>query len=321
MKLKRYILLGILPALLLPVMLNADKYSGEIFQMAPGVANLAMGNTGYTNPDNIAASWWNPALLALPGAKGVELMHSEQFEGLMQFNHFAAVLGSRNRLGMVITHIGINDIALTGLENDSLPPSPDNQPYIRKTVNNNDLMAYFGIAASQSENLYLGITPKLAYRSLAGKYGYGFGADLGLLWTISDKLTAGAVAKDFFTTQVFWQSGSQETVYPSAHLELGYNTTLPVRKIPLQIRLGAESLLEGREEAATVSAGILSADFHLGLAVQPIPQLKAMAGYDIDAPTAGLGIHVKSLSLEYAVKFSSDDDLGMSQRIAAGWRW
>jgi hypothetical protein len=321
MKPKQYIFLTLLLTALLPGLLHADKYSGEIFQMAPGVANQAMGNTGYTDANNLSAAWWNPALLGIAGARGIELMHSEQFEGLMQFNHFASTWGSGNRLGLVVTHIGINDIALTGLENDSLPPSPDNQPYVRKTVNNNDLMAYFGMGTYQSEDFFLGITPKLAYRSLAGKYGYGFGADLGLLWMIGNKLAAGAVAKDFFTTQIFWQSGSQETVYPSANLELGYYTTLPVKRIPLQIRLGAESLLEGRAEAATVKAGILSADFHVGLAVQPIPQLKAMAGYDVDAPTAGLGIYVKSLSLEYAVKFGSDTDLGMSQRIAAGWRW
>ncbi|MFO7660000.1 MAG: hypothetical protein R6V77_03720 [Candidatus Cloacimonadaceae bacterium] len=318
---KTYIILLGLAALCLPGVLSADKYAGEIFQMSPGVANQAMGNTGYTNAEAISAAWWNPALLALKGDKGIELMHAEQFEGLMQFNHISAILGSEHRLGLVITHIGIDDIAITGLENDSLPPSATNPPQVLKRVNNNDLMAYFGIATSTRDNLHIGVTPKLAYRSLAEKTGFGFGADLGMLWQMSSKLRLGAVAKDFFTTQIFWENGTNESVYPSAHVELGFETKVSSKAIPVIIRLGAETLTESRKEAATLDAGIFSADFHAGIAVLPIPQIKLMAGYDIDSITAGLGIYLKKLAVEYAIKPGSKDDLGTSQRISAGWRW
>ena len=301
--------------------LTADKYAGEIFQMAPGVSNLAMGNTGYTNAEALSAAWWNPALLALKGDKGIELMHAEQFEGLMQFNHISAVFGSEQRLGLVLTHIGIDDIAITALPNDSLPPSATNPPLVQKRVNNNDLIAYFGIGTATRDNLQIGVTPKLAYRSLAEKHGFGFGADLGVLWQISSKLKLGAVAKDFFTTQVFWENGTNEAVYPSANVEVGFETKVSSRAIPIVVRVGAETLTESRKEAATIDAGIFSADFHAGIAVQPIPQIKLMAGYDIDSITAGLGIYLKKLAVEYAVKPGSQDDLGLSQRISAGWRW
>ena len=321
MKTKTYIILLGLILLSLPCLLSATKYAGEIFYMSPGVANQAMGNTGYTNAEAISAAWWNPALLALPGQNGIELMHAEQFEGLMQFNHISTVFGAENRLGIVITHIGIDNVALTRLENDSLPPSPTNLPYVYKRVNNNDLMAYFGISSSTRENVHIGLTPKLAYRSMAEKTGFGFGADLGVLWEISDKLRLGAVAKDFFTTQIFWENNTNESVYPSLNLELGYRTEISAKKIPLQINLGTETLTEGRKEAATLDAGLISADFHAGMSVQPIPQVKLMAGYDIDSITAGLGIYLKKLSVEYAIKPGSQDDLGFSQRISAGWRW
>jgi len=321
MKLKTYIILLGLALLSLPVMLCATKYAGEIFYMSPGVANQAMGNTGFTNEEAISAAWWNPALLDLKGSKGIELMHAEQFEGLMQFNHISAILGTQNRIGLVITHIGIDNIALTRLENDSLPPSATNQPYVYKKVNNNDLMAYFGISSSCRDNLHFGITPKLAYRSLAEKTGFGFGADLGLLWEINPKLKLGLVTKDFFTTQVIWENGTNEIVYPSANLELGFRTVVSAKAIPVQINLGMESLLESRKEAATLDAGIFSADFHAGMSVMPVPQVKLMAGYDIDSITAGLGLYIRKLAIEYAIKPGSQDDLGFSQRISAGWRW
>lgn len=321
MKLKTYIMLLGLAALCLPGVLGATKYAGEIFQMSPGVANQAMGNTGITNAEAISAAWWNPALLSLQGDRGLELMHAEQFEGLMQFNHISAVLGTQNRLGLVVTHIGIDNIAITGLENDSLPPSASNPPVVLKRVNNNDLMAFFGISSSTRDNFHIGVTPKLAYRSLAQKTGFGFGADLGVLWEIGTKLKLGGVAKDFFITQMFWENGTHESVYPSAHVELGYETRITSKEIPLQIRLGAETLVEGRKSAATLDAGIFSADFHAGIAVAPIPQVKLMAGYDIDSVTAGLGIYISKLAVEYAIKPGSQDDLGYSQRISAGWRW
>jgi hypothetical protein len=321
MKPKAYIILVWTILLCLPGLMFADKYAGEIFYLSPGVANQALGNTGITNGESVSAAWWNPALLALPGNRGLELMHSQQFDGLMQFNHISAILGTHNRLGLVITHIGIDDIALTKLENDSLPPSSTNQPFVYKTVNNNDLMAYFGIARNISPVFNVGITPKLAYRSLAGKSGYGFGADLGMLWDISPQFRLGVVARDFFTTQLIWSNGTQENVLPSLNPELAYTTRVTKHRIPIRLALGAETMLEGRKKAATFNAGAFSADFHAGLAVAPIPQLKVMAGYDVNSFTAGLGIYIQKISLEYAVKPGSGDDLGLSQRVSAGWRW
>jgi len=299
----------------------ADKYAGEIFYLSPGVANQAMGNTGYTNENAISATWWNPALLALKGSNGIELMHAEQFEGLMQFNHFSAVWGKQNRMGVVITHIGIDDIGLTRLANENDSIGNSNRPYVWKHTNNNDLMAFFGISRSLSDQLHIGVTPKLAYRSLAEKTGYGFGADLGMLWQMNNSWRLGLVAKDFFSTQVIWENGTQENILPSLDAELGLRTAVSKKRIPVLVSLAVETQTDGRKEAATFSTGFLSGDLHAGIAVLPIPQLKVMAGYDADNVTAGLGIYIRKLFLEYAFKNGSQDDLGYSQRISAGWRW
>ena len=58
---KPYILLLVL---LWTLPLLATPYAGEIFRLAPGVQNQAMGSTGLSYTGSLAAGWWNPALLA-----------------------------------------------------------------------------------------------------------------------------------------------------------------------------------------------------------------------------------------------------------------
>jgi len=88
--------------LALTALLGATKYAGEIFQLSSGVQNQAMGNTGLTYGNSLAAGWWNPALLAEPGFSGVELMRVEHFEGLMQQNQLGAVFGTKTRTRSII---------------------------------------------------------------------------------------------------------------------------------------------------------------------------------------------------------------------------
>jgi len=319
-KMIKYLCLGLI-LLLLPVAGQAAKYAGEIFWLAPGVENQAMGNTGLTNERSAALVWWNPALLALEGSNALELMHAEHLDGLVQYNHLAAVWGGQNRLGTVITHIGIDDIALTRLEHPELPLSNNNRPVIWKTVSNNDLMAFVGISRSLREHLHLGVTPKLAYRSLAGKSGYGFGADVGMLWEITPSLRLGNVLRDCFTTQIVWQNGTWESVLPALHSELGYTFKVSAKEIPVQAVLGVETLSEGRQTAATVAIKPFSLDLHAGLSVQPVPELKLMTGYDADAFTTGLGLQLKQFNLNYAFRLGPEDGLGNTHRISAGWHW
>lgn len=313
-------------------LLHADKYAGEIFYMTPGVSHLAMGNTGVTDQSSLSAAWWNPALLAVPGMQGIVGMHAEEFEGLMQLNQLSYVWGGektssgspyrlQNRMGLVITHIGIDDIALTKLENDTLTISPTNRPFTWKKSSNNDLMAYFGVGISNRPNLFFGITPKLAYRNMAENTAYGFGADLGMLWMITPDLKLGTVLKDFVTTQLIWQNGTTEKSLPSLHPEISYQLSVSPKHIPVQLALGAEILSESRKAAASLDMGPFSADLHAGLGISPIPELKLMTGYDADAFTAGVSLMLKHLMLEYAIKPGSQDDLGYSQRVAAGWKW
>lgn len=306
--------------LALAALLGATKYAGEIFQLSSGVQNQAMGNTGLTYGNSLAAGWWNPALLAEPGFSGVELMRVEHFEGLMQQNQLGAVFGTKTRTSLQINHLGIDEIKLTQLENPADSLSNANRPEVWKTVGNHDVIVYGSLARSLRENLHLGLTPKLAYRSLAENSGFGIGADLGLLWDAGKGFRAAANLRDFFSTQLIWANGTHEIAIPNLDMELGYGFT-PFNEIPVHLALRAQIFAEDRGEASNVAAGPVSADLHAGIKVAPIPALNVMAGWDTDCFTAGLGVRYKALGLDFAWRNGAPDELGSSQRLSLSYTW
>lgn len=314
----RYIqILLVLLALIGP--LGATKYAGEIFSFSPGVANQAMGNTGLTYSASNAAGWWNPALLAYSNHRGVELMRSDHFEGLLTQNQISLRPGSETSIS--INHLAIDKVKLTKLEDEDAELSNENRPYIWKTVTNQDIIFYTGYGRAIKPKLYLGISPKLAYRSLAEHGGYGIGADLGALWTPAGSLLLALNLRDFFGTQILWESGEHEIAMPNVDMELGYGLKFPKYDIPMHIAVRAQAFAEERGDASSFSSSSLSADLHAGLMVQPIPALKLLAGYDVDSFTAGMGLNIHSIGINYAFKANSPDGLGYSQKIALTYSW
>lgn len=307
----------LLLVLILP--LGASKYAGEIFNFSPGVLNQAMGNTGLTYRGSIAAGWWNPALLAADTYSGVELMRSNYFEGLLHQNQISLRLGQVASVN--INHLAIDEVKLTKLEQEDEELSNDNRPYVWKTVTNQDVIVYGGFARPLRENIFVGISPKLAYRDLAQHSGYGFGADLGAYWAINNALSMGLNLRDFFGTQILWESGEHEVALPNLDLETAYGFTVLKYKIPVTLVARIQGYAEERGDASNLSSSSLSADLHGGFMVQPIPALKLMAGYDVDSFTTGLGLRLKALGLNYAFRNGSSDSLGYTQQISMSYSW
>src|SRR6056297_4139694 len=83
--------------------LAADKYAGEIFRMGAGVRNYALGNTGLTNSETAALAYWNPAFLVESTETRFELMHAEEYHGLLQYDVISARY--QDKFSLVITRI------------------------------------------------------------------------------------------------------------------------------------------------------------------------------------------------------------------------
>jgi hypothetical protein len=320
MGLFKYVLITVILLLLFTLLatdLSADKYAGEIFRIGGGVRNFALGNTGVSDYGSTALAYWNPSLLAKDNRdyNHFELMHSEEFMGEVTYDIFSAVWGSETRYSFVLSRIGINNIPITKLPNPEDSLSVDNQPYVYKTVNNADYIAYFGFYREIGKYV-IGFTPKFAYRYLAETSGYGFGADISTYFDINDDLLIGLTLRDFFTTRIFWDNGTHEMVRPGLDAELNYDFTIPFANSRARVFAGTEIMAEGRKEAATHSVGSFSFDYHLGLEI-PVPEyLSFYAGYDVDNLTTGLTVNIKQYQINYAFKYNTE--LDNSHRVSLG---
>ena len=295
--------------------LSATKYAGEIFQIGAGVRNFALGNCGVTDVNSSSLAYWNPALLTLVDKNRFELMHAEEYLGLLSYDTVSAIWGKTNKFSVVLTRIGIDDIPLTELENPDEPISGSNRPYKYGSVNNSDIVVYFGFARKFGK-YNIGFTPKLAYRNLADENGVGFGADISTFFMLSEKTILAVKLRDFFSTQILWGNGTHEIVNPSLDTEFNHSFILPVLNRNSTAYLRTEIFAEGRNTSSSVAIGPLSLDYHLGYKVNLHSAVDLYMGYDLTNITSGLKLKINNWDINYS--FEYDNELENSHRVSVG---
>ncbi|MCL2063278.1 MAG: hypothetical protein FWG98_02765 [Candidatus Cloacimonetes bacterium] len=294
------------------------KYAGEFFKMGAGVRNFSMGRTGLTDSSSPAVAYWNSSLLLIQENRTFELMHSEEFHGLLKYDTISGSFGENHRIGFTLARIGVNDVPLTRLPKPEEPPGDDNKPYAYKHVNNSEYILYLGFARKLG-NIPLGITPKLFYKDLAGTSAFGFGADIGTHLQANQYFTFGARVRDIIPTQIYWDNGTTEYVYPGLDLETQFHIFMPVIDKPLNIYINGEVNFEGMNRSATVNVGEISLDPHFGAELILHPMVSFFAGYDIENFTTGIGISYNQFLLNYA--FEQNSGLDNSHRFSIGYRF
>ena len=295
--------------------LSATKYAGEIFQIGAGVRNFALGNCGVSDINSTSLAYWNSALLTLVNEDRFELMHAEEYSGLLSYDTVAAIWGKTNKFSVVLTRIGVDDIPLTKVPNDTLEVNYDNRPYKYGSVNNSDIVVYFGFARKFGK-YNIGFTPKLAYRNLADENGVGFGADISTFFVLSAKTMVAVKLRDFFSTQILWGNGTHEIVNPSLDSEVNHSFILPVFNWNSTAYLRTEIFTEGRDTSSSVSLGPVSLDYHLGYEVNLHSAADLYLGYDLTNITSGLKLKINNWDINYS--FEYDNELENSHRISVG---
>jgi hypothetical protein len=291
--------------------LFGDKYAGEIFRMGAGVRNYALGNVGATDRKTIAIAYWNAALLQDNQPTSFELMHAEEYSGLLKYDTIAGVIGNKHNFAFVLTRIGIDHIPLTKW-NDEI-----DRPYQYKSVNNSDFIAYIGFR--RDIGLFpLGFTPKIAYRTLAEKSGFGFGADISTFWQATTTFAFALKIRDFFSTQILWENGTHEIVNPSLDLEGNFQFEMPVVQKSAIVYFAADIYTEGRDYASTISFKPFSMDFHSGLEIIWNDKIDLLFGYDVEHITTGLVLHLAQWQISYAFKHHAA--LENSHRVSISYR-
>jgi len=296
--------------------LSATKYAGEIFQIGAGVRNFALGNCGLTDVNSSSIAYWNSALLSKVDQTKFELMHAEEYSGLLSYDTAAAIWGKTNKFSVVLTRIGIDDIPLTALNDPDEPISGSNRPYKYGSVNNSDIVVYFGLSRKFGK-YNIGFTPKLAYRNLADENGFGFGADISTFFMLSQKTILAVKLRDFFSTQILWGNGTHEIVNPSLDAEINHSFIIPVIRRNSTAYLRTEIFAEGRDTSSSLALGPVSLDYHLGYEINLHQAFDLYMGYDLTNITSGLILKIKNWDINYS--FEYDNELENSHRISVGF--
>lgn len=296
-----------------------DKYAGEIYEIPVGVRNIALGATGLTDTKGYSPAFWNAALLPELDRTTMELMHANEFDGLLKYDSFSFYYHAQNSVAMTLTRISINDIPLTKLEDGALPISNDNRPYAYKYVDNNDYLLNIALGRRINDKINLGITPKITYRQLAEKSAWALGADIGMLYKITSNFILASKINNVVATHILWENGSYEMASPKGELEFRYDLSFWKERFLLELIMRNEIYLFADKDIGDYDLSFTSISNHYGIALTPYQNITILGGYDVDSVTAGIDLKYRDFSLFYAYKSNSNSDLGNSQKISLGY--
>lgn len=267
-----------------------------------------MGNAFVALSDDASAIYWNPAGLAILRKKEIHLQHAEQFGGSVNHDVFTLGLPFRHGgFGIGVVRLGIDDIALTDLEDPSRPLGPDNRPVISRRVGATDYTLHVAYARAIRPNAKLGATAKFIRRNLGQGSGSGFAFDLGLLYAPHPYLKMGALLHNATRTRIAFDTGARDRISPS--LVLGAASTLPVAVLNSTVT-GSISLHVGEDKSAIEAyQGV-----RLGLEYWLKHRVALRMGMQDGHLTFGTGLQTRRFSLDLA--FVEHAHLNASYRIS-----
>jgi hypothetical protein len=312
---------------------DAPKYSNEFLAIGVGARSLGMGSAQTSAVSDVNAGYWNPAgLLHVKGDIQVGLMHSEYFSGIAKYDHvgIAKPIDSSSTLAFTFIRFGIDDIPNTI---DLVDPS-GNIDYDRITTFSVADQAFMLSYARKlkTPGLSLGGTAKVIYRRV-GEFGqaWGFGLDAGAMYDrnkwrfaamardVTGTFNAWSYTLDDRTLEVFQQTNNEipensvEVTIPRIFLSVTREFKLN-EKFDLLATADIENTFDGKRNTL-LSTDAWSADPRAGIELSYSKVLYIRFGVNniqeqqqIDgstqlkvAPNMGVGLRIKSLSLDYAL--------------------
>lgn len=302
------------------------KYAGEFLSMGVGARSLGMGSAYVALGGDVTYGYWNPAGLANIQYPEISAMHSRRFGGIVNYDYagFAMPFRGNASLGLNLIRVAVDDIPIPVL------PRPDlgldqsytdengnivsNRPYVDRYVNNADYAIFLSYARQKSRAFAYGANAKFIRRGVGDNSAWGIGFDIGALWRPVDKLTLGANFQDVTTTLLAWDTGTQELISPTLKTGFGYSIDLGFISSTLLIAGDTDIRFENRKFASQLNAGPVSFDFHAGTELLVHNLIALRVGDDLGNLTAGAGIRLPRLDIDYA--FLSNDDFKVTHRVS-----
>jgi hypothetical protein len=323
------------------------KYSNEFLNVGIGARSIAMGKAYIATADDVTAAYWNPAGLAgISGNYQAGLMHAQYFAGIAKFDYLgvAGLADSRSAIGVTLLRYGVDDIPNT----TELIDPEGNIDYNRiKSFSVADYALLFSYArVTGIEGLNVGGNFKII-RRLIGEFAsaWGFGGDISVRYN-RQGWTYGAVVRDVTSTFNAWKFNHEKLIIevgdsifnqpPDNSLELtlprfyiGAARTFRINdNFSLLAEVNTSFTFDGRRPDI-ISSDFVGmepvAGFELGYGglvflraglgnLQRITEFHGKKRLIAD-PSAGLGLHLGSFYLDYAMSNISPQTIALYSNI------
>jgi len=309
----------------------AAKYSGDAFTLGAGARGLAMGGAVMAGPFDGTAAYWNPAGMNYLGQRHIAAMHAETFGSLL--NHdFVAYVDARPKekstikaFGFYLYYLGGGGIKITSL-------NQFNRPYVVREESHADVLLAASVSGKIKEKIDFGLSAKIIYRDIGTESGQGLTLDAGALYQFNPKVRFGLMITD--VTSGFIRYGGGSTIETSdstsfvtkSSTESIYPTVKPAivlekyhKNFSARLAASGDVKFENLKTAAQYWMGGMSLDTHYGLEIGYKELVFGRAGFDIGRFTAGGGVDVKNITVDFA--YLHDDAFDGTFRVSAGYRF
>ncbi|MCG8607395.1 PorV/PorQ family protein [bacterium] len=304
------------------------KYAGEFLGLGVGGRSLGMGGAYVAVARDVTSGYWNPAGLAFIEYPQIMLMHSSQFEGIMNYDYgsFAMPVSPKSTLGISVFRIGVGNIPRTALINPEFELGEtfvdENGQLVRNTAivegffGSTDYALFLSYSKKVSEVFSYGGNVKLLNKSIDENSAWGIGFDLGFVFHPVERLIIGVTLRDVTSTMLAWDTGRRELITPSLITGFSYPIAISFASGTIQPALDLITRFENRNESAQASIGPSSFDVNLGWEYEYGDAFAVRLGSsEVGEFAAGVGLHLPKLQLDYA--FIGHQDLGPTHRISA----
>ncbi len=289
----------------------ATKFAGDFLAFGAGARALGMGGAFVAVSDDATAVYWNPAGLTQLRKKEAIVMHSERFGGEFKYDLFGVALPIEQLggVGINVVRVGSDDIKFTELPDPSEEISGRNRPRVSKIVSNTDYGIFLSNGRRVFTDLSLGGSIKFITRSIGDNTAFGYGIDIGVLYTSSVGFSIGLNLADVTSTKITWDTGAKDKIEPSLILGAAYTWNLP---FPESKITGAFSSDVGGESSSGIDTGTNNS----GVEYWYRDTIAIRAGFQGGNLTAGAGLRLyRKFGLDLA--FLSHDDLDNTYPISA----
>jgi hypothetical protein len=292
---------------------STENFAGDFLMLGSGARLLGMGSASVAPVNDATASYYNPAGLAQVKDRELNLMHSEQFGGLENYNSvsLAAPLSETTMVGVALLHLGVGDIKYTRVWDPSKAPGDSNRVEIASREDAADYTLFLSAAKHISENIDLGTSVKIIRRSVGNDTAFGFGIDAGMRYALAKNVIVAANIRDITGTTIAWDGHANDRIALTMDIGGAYYDTVPL--------LGGQYILSASMLFFGDSPKVKGYDsLNIGVEYLFNDYIAFRAGSSQGSGTFGLGIMrlplVSSSSLDYA--FLSHEEFDSTHRIS-----